>query len=178
MDKNQKDLFNSILLEEANKLIDKGYDPLLVEQGLLDFIGGGLGSIGKFGGAGLTQTLKGQLFSGLLAGLGLDPKSFFGLALTNTFANLEIKDYHRAFTDCDFTTQLIAKSILESFIDQFKNAQGLDGLLATALKETFVEAAANTEIYKNLAGKLSGFVCPLLQGVASKFDMSIFKDIE
>jgi len=170
-------IIESILLEESQKLINEGYDQKLVEQSLANFITGGIGAVTSFGGEGILQTIKGSLFSVLIANFGIDPKSFFGLAITNAFANLSVGDYHRVLTDCDFTTKLIAKSILESFIDQMRNAAGMDSFLMTAMKDTFVEAGENTQMYQTLANKLTTFVCPILENFAGKYDLSPLKKI-
>ena len=170
-------VIESILLGEAQRLIDQGYDKNLVEQSMSDFLTGGIGSIMNFGGEGITQTIKSKIFGYFLAKLGMDPNSFFGLTLTNTFANLSVGDYYKAFTDCDFTTKLIAKSILESFIDQMRNSAGMDSFIMMALKDTFVEAGEQTAIYQNLANKLTGFICPVLQNISKTYDLSPLQKI-
>jgi hypothetical protein len=172
MNQKTNQVIESILLEEAQKLINEGYDGKIVEQSLADFATGGIGSIMNFGGLGITQTIKSKIFGFFLAKMGVDPNSFVGLALTNTFANLSVGDYYKAVTDCDFTTKLIAKSILESFIDQMRNTAGMDSFIMSALKDTFVEAAEQTPIYQNIASKLTAFVCPALQSISQKFDLS------
>lgn len=171
MSQNANQVIESILLEESQRLINEGYDRKIVEESLSDFISGGIGSIMKFGGMGIIQSLKSSVFGYFLAKMGVDPKSFVGLALTNTFANLSVGDYYKAVTDCDFTTKLIAKSVLESVIDQMRNSAGMDGFIMTALKDTFVESAEQTPIYQSIASKLTAFVCPALEGIAQKFDL-------
>jgi hypothetical protein len=54
---------------------------------------------------------------------------------------------------------------------------GFDSILHTALKEVLVETATNTDMYKGLSGKLHGFVCPALKGLASKIDLNPLKKI-
>jgi hypothetical protein len=45
------------------------------------------------------------------------------------------------------------------------------------MKDTFVEAGENTQMYQSLANKLTTFVCPILENFASKYDLSPLKKI-
>lgn len=155
------------LMEEIERLVDQGFDREIVEEGFLDFMSG-------MGGKVVTQTLKGQIMKFALDKLGIvDSNSFMGLALRNTFANLEFKDYGR-LGDCDFVTPLLTKSILETFIDQMRVSAGMDSILFSALKETLTEAGANTEAFKTLEGYVSSFICPIVKQIADTFDLSAF----
>jgi hypothetical protein len=160
------------LLNEMDNLIKKGYDPLIVENAFWDFLSGkGKDSVGS----GITQTFKKSIFEFFVRSLGVDPKSFMGQVLSNAFANIEFKDYHRVLTDCNFTTEIIAKTLLESFIDKWRIEAGFDSMLHLALKETLVEALSKTDVYRSLADKLTGIVCPLLKAAASKYDLNPLK---
>lgn len=155
------------LLEEIEKLVNQGFDREVVEEGFLDFMSG-------LGGKAVTQTIKGQIVKFVLDKLGIvDSNSFMGLALQNTFANLEFKDYGK-LGDCSFVTPLLTKSILETFIDKIRIQAGMDSILFTALKETLTEAGSNTEAFKSLEGYVSSFICPIVNQIADTFDLSAF----
>ena len=90
------------LMEEIERLVDQGFDREVVEENFLDFMSG-------IGGKAVTQTVKGQMMKFVLDKLGIvDSNSFMGLALRNTFANLEFKDYGK-LGDCAFVTPLLLK---------------------------------------------------------------------
>jgi hypothetical protein len=162
------------LLNERDNLIDKGYDRLLVEDSFWNFLmGKGKDSVGS----GIVQTFKKSIFQFFLSKLGIGPESFMGQVLSNAFANVSVKDCYRLFTDCNFTTDIIAKTLMESFIDKWRVATGFDSLLHVALKEVLVEAATSTEVYKKLSGKLQTFVCPILKEASSKIDLGPLKRI-
>jgi hypothetical protein len=160
------------LLKEVDKLIGEGYEQRVVENAFWDLLGGN-----NAVGSGIVQTFKKTIFGYFVEKLGIDPKSFMGNVLTNAFANVQFKDYYRLFTDCNFTTDILAKTLLESFIDQWRNQAGFDSIFHTALKEVLVEAAANTTVYKGLSEKLHGFVCPALKELTSKVDISPLKKV-
>ena len=154
------------LTNEVEKLVKQGFDRQVVEEGLFDFV--------TNAGTGITKAFKGQIAKFFLSKLGIiDENSFLGLAVTNLFANVEFKDYGK-LTDCTFVTEQLAKSILETFIDQFRQEKGLDSFIYTAIKDTMVETAAGTSLYKSLAKKLTTFVCPIVSEIADKFDFSDF----
>jgi hypothetical protein len=151
------------LMEEIERLVDQGFDREVVEEGLFDFLPSMGGKIG-------TQTIKGEIMKFILDKLGIvDSNSFMGLALRNTFANLEFKDYGR-LGNCSFVTRLLTKSILETFIDKMRISAGMDSILFTALKETLTEVGSSTEAYKSLEGYVSSFICPIV----SQIDFSSF----
>jgi len=155
------------LMEEIERLVDQGFDREVVEEGLFDFMSG-------LGGKVATQTIKGQIMKYILGKLKIvNPDGFMGLALRNTFANLEFKDYGK-LGDCAFLTPLMTKSILETFIDKMRISAGMDSVLFTALKETLTEAGSNTEAFKSLEGYVSSFICPITSQIADKFDLSAF----
>jgi hypothetical protein len=151
------------LMSEIDRLVDQGFDREVVEEGFFDFMSG-------MGGKVATQTIKGQIIKYILDKTGIiDSNGFMGLALRNTFANLEFKDYGR-LGDCSFITPLLTKSILETFIDQMRISAGMDSILFTALKETLTEAGSNTEAFKSLEGYVNSFICPIV----SQIDFSSF----
>lgn len=183
MSKTKKINIEKILNLEAQKMIDEGFDPKLVREVLLEngessitnLVSQGASSIADFGGAGVVQYVKNQMLSWLLEKLGLDPKSFFSIALSNMFANLQFKDYWKFFTDCEFTTALVAKTLIESFIDQFRIEAGYEGFIYGALKETLVEAAASSDLYIKLSEKIEDKICSFLHELGEKYDLSPLK---
>lgn len=165
-----EDIILEELLKEVDKLIGEGHEQRVVENAFWDLLGGN-----NAVGSGILQTFKKTIFGYFVEKLGISPKSFMGNVLTNAFANVQFKDYYRLFTDCNFTTDIIAKTLLESFIDQWRNQAGFDSIFHTALKEVLVESMANTSAYKGLSKKLHGFVCPALKELTSKVDISPLK---
>ena len=155
------------LLEEAQKLVEQGYDEKIISEQLFDFLKGA-------GGTAVTQTIKGQAIKFILDKLGIvDSNSFLGLAIQNLFANIEFKDYNK-LTECSFVSKELTKAILETFIDKMRISAGMDGILFRGIKEFITEAGANTEAFKNLQGYVSSFICPIVSEIADTFDFSAF----
>lgn len=159
------------LIQEKLRLIEEGYNKRLVEDALWDVGKSILGSAG----VGFTQTIKGQIFEYLVTSLGIPVNSYIAQALKNMFANVEFKDYYRLITDCSFFTKQFTKSLIEAFIDVWRKSAGFDSFIHNMIKETLVEAASNSELYKKLEKNLAGFICPILKNLASKIDLTVFK---
>lgn len=157
------------LMVEIERLVDRGFDRELVEEGFADFLSSGIG------GTSITQTVKGELIQYVLGILGIkDTEGFLPLAITNFFSNVEFKDYPK-LTDCNFVSSQLTKAILETFIDKARLSMGMDGILFTALKNVMTEAGANTDAFKSLQKYVYTFICPVVKQIASKFDFSGFE---
>lgn len=173
---NKKDLVIKNLLSERKKLLDQGYDPIIVENAFMDFFKLGKSSIGDA----MIQLLKKNFFLSVVKYFGLNEKSFFAQAIGNAFANVPINRIGEFFSDCNYFVDETTKTILETFVDKVRislNKDGADNLFGQALKEILVEATSKTETYKALSKKLHTFVCPMLKEVTKKIDLSPFENI-
>jgi len=173
---NKKDLVIKNLLLERKKLLEQGYDPIIVENAFMDFFKLGKSSIGTA----LIQLLKKNVFLGVVKYFGFKETSFFAQAIGNAFANVPINRIGEFFSDCNYFVDETTKAILETFVDKVRislNKNQVDNLFGQALKEILVEATSKTETYKSLSKKLHTFVCPMLKEVTNKIDLSPFKNI-
>jgi len=173
---NKKDLVIKNLLSERKKLLDQGYDPIIVENAFMDFFKLGQSSVGDA----MIQLIKKNVLLGVLKYFGMNETSFFAQAIGNAFANVPIKRIGEFFTDCNYFVDETTKAILETFVDKVRislNQNQVDNLFGQALKEILVEATSKTETYKSLSDKLHTFACPMLKEVTKKIDLSPFKNV-
>ena len=164
------------LLSERKRLLQEGYDPVLVENAFWDWFKGSKNSAGDA----VIQVIKKQIFLAIIKYFGFSETSFFAQAIANAFANVPITRLYEFFTDCNYFVSQTAKAILETFVDKWRisvNQGSMDSLLGQALKEVIVEGATNTAAYKSLESKLLQFVCPMLKSIASKIDLGPFKSV-
>jgi hypothetical protein len=106
-----------------------------------------------------------------MAKIGINPNTWTAVVFENAFANLNFKDYGKVFTDCSFTSGLLAKSIIESFIDKWRYEKGFNNMFLVFLQDTVVESIADSDIVNKLEEKISPVLCPIL----SK-GFGVFKD--
>jgi hypothetical protein len=99
--------------------------------------------------------------------------SYVGLAIVNVFANTDFKDMGRLFNDCNFSSPIITKSLLEAYLDKMAVDHGIDSFVYSAIKNMVTESAAESSAFKALQDKVSQMICPILEGlsdmVLSKF---------
>jgi hypothetical protein len=99
--------------------------------------------------------------------------SYVGLAIVNVFANTDFKDMGRLFNDCNFSSPIITKSLLEAYLDKMAVDHGIDSFVYSAIKNMVTESAAESSAFKALQNKVSQMICPILEGlsdmVLSKF---------
>lgn len=122
---------------------------------------------------GLTQGLKETILRKALKYLGFDTKSYIGLLVINTFANLEIADYREFFTNCTKFTKIIVKSALEAWLDLAMQKIGksggfdVEGIVYAALKNVVTETASNTSVFMRLENMAKNIVCPIVENIGS-----------
>jgi len=170
----KEELIVKKFLAERKRLIQEGYDPVIVEDVFWDWFKGSKNSAGDA----VVQVIKKQIFLAVIKYFGFSETSFFAQAIANAFANVPINRLYEFFTNCNYFVSEVTKAILETFIDKWRisvNQGSMDSLLGQALKEVIVEGATNTAAYKSLEGKLLKFVCPMLKEVSSKIDLGPFK---
>lgn len=131
------------------------------------------GSLGFNLADGLTQGLKETILRKALKYLGFDTKSYIGLLVINTFANLEIADYREFFTNCTKFTKIIVKSALEAWLDLAMQKIGksggfdVEGIVYAALKNVVTETASNTSVFMRLENMAKNIVCPIVENIGS-----------
>jgi len=172
----KEELIVKKLLAERKRLLQEGYDPVLVENAFWDWFKGSKNSAGDA----VVQVIKKQIFLAVIKYFGFSETSFFAQAIANAFANIPITRLYEFFTNCNYFVSEVTKAILETFVDKWRisvNQGSMDSLLGQALKEVIVEGATNTGAYKSLESKLLQFVCPMLKEVSSKIDLGPFKAV-
>lgn len=130
-----------------------------------------LGSLSSKVGLGFGQTIKKEMVRWLLGKIGINPNTWTAVVFENAFADLNFSDYGKVFTDCAFTTGLLAKAVIESFIDKWRYEKGFNNMFLVFLQETVVESVADSDIVNKLEEKIYPVICPILNK-----GFGVFKD--
>ena len=149
------------LINEVNILRKSGFNEEIIQEG----IGEMLSSLGSNAGGGIWSYFKQKAMSWLLAQFGVDPNSWAGQIVSQTFANIDVADYGKVFTDCKFTSAKLAEGITEAMVNKFKDSKGFDGPLYDMMAQTTAESLFNSDMVKNLETKLASFICPKLSSL-------------
>jgi len=118
-------------------------------------------------GTGMWQSLKQKGAEYILSKLGVTTNDFFGLTLTNFFANVDLIDYKKVFTDCKFTAEKLTQSIVEAMVQQFANKKGFDGALSSIFLQTMAEQLMNKTFFDEAEKKVYDWICPKLSSITS-----------
>jgi hypothetical protein len=76
-------------------------------------------------------------------------------------------------TNCQFLTDLIAKSISEGVARKFMNDKQASGPLADILRNTMAETFSKTEFIHDIEEKINSLICPALSKVGLNMDKQL-----
>ena len=165
-----------ILVAETRNLIDKGYEPLLVESMIMNLLKSMMSGGNNLSG-GITkgvfnsgmEVMKEKIGEMIAEMLGIEGKwkKAFGIAL----GNIDISDIPKLLTDCQFTSEFIIETVLEFasdyLNDSLKNEE--DGFVVDMIRTVLIDSVRNTEVIKGLQKTMSEYICKKMKGVTDKF---------
>lgn len=125
-------------------------------------LGGSVKSIGGSIGTGVIETFKKRVAKYIVAQLNIQPDTFMALVIINFFVNLDIKDYKRVFKDCEFTSSLMAESLIDALIEQMRIKMEFDNLTYSIIQDTVMDQMKKNETVQNISARLNGYICPHL----------------
>jgi hypothetical protein len=146
------------LIVEAKRWSDRGVPDHEIDEAFQE----ATESFGSSLSVGFLQTIKRQIARWLLSFLKIDVDGFMALVIENAFANLEFKDYGKVFKDCDFTTTLLAETMIDTMADQFRIEKGYGGAAYTGLQAMVMDALGGTNAVQTVKDKMTDFICPKL----------------
>lgn len=158
-----KKLFG-ILILEAKSMIDKGYSENQINEAFQEVTE----SFGSILSMAFFETIKRSIAKNVLKYFNIDPNSFMSLVFENAFANLAFKDYGKVLKDCDFTSSLLAETLIDTLLDQTRIKKGLDGDLYVGIQAALMDVTGKLKAVEMVRDKMTEFICPKLAGVREK----------
>lgn len=163
--RSQKDVAARILTEMIS-LRKQGFsEELLMEEEKSFF-----SSMGSLFGGGFLDTFKEIGMKWFLEKLGLPSTSYISNVLQVAVGELGLSEIPRLFTDCNFTSELIAHSFAEGYGKKLMEEKGFDGIFMSTVRNGLVETLMNSDFYKSIASSLTPYVCKMLGGLGDKLD--------
>lgn len=163
-------------LIETIKLKESGIsDSVLIkeQESFLNLLGG------LFGGTGVKKNLMGTLrgtlvefaLKTLLKKLGLSPKSAIGRLFITTLGNVEsFTDIPKLFTDCNYVSKLLSKSVVESIIGSLGDKYVASGIVPDAVRNSLTDLLYEQSFMEKIQSAISGSVCSILGGIKTKME--------
>lgn len=168
--KNRKHVnkFIDSLIVETYKLNDNGYNPSLINEGLMDIIKGMFGNASE----GIFGYFKERLAKWFVQTFTpLDPNSWIGTMIVTAIGNVPISELGQ-LTNCNYMTKILSKTIVEGVVAKMQNEKGISGPGYDILRNTLIETAEESNFGQKLEGKISSFLCPKLSTVSNKLDQA------
>ena len=105
----------------------------------------------------------------LMNAIGLSTDSAVGRLFVTAVGNVgSFENIPRILTECDFTAELLSKSIVEAMAGSFIDNNIGAGFLADAIRNVLTDVAFNKDIVKAFQSKISDKVCEILGTLSSK----------
>lgn len=163
-----KKLFGKLIVE-AKLMSDEGYSEREINEAFQE----ATESFGSSIATGFLETFKRSIARLILKYFKLDPDSFMALVVENAFANLSFKDYGRVLKDCEFTSNLLAESLIDTLLDKQRLKLGYGSELYTGIQAMLMDAAGKTKAVEMVRGKMNDFICPKISEIRD----SIIKNV-
>lgn len=170
---NRKLVFYSVVNEVIN-LKKQGVPDKIISEQFEEFfsaLGGFFGSPGVKGAitGGIGGTFVEYAAEFIIKMLGLPVSSPVAQLFVTAVGNVgSFENIPRMLTECNFTAELLAKSVVESIGKNYVEQYLGNGFLADALRNILVDSAFNTDMVKTVTGAISGKVCELIGQLGDK----------
>ncbi len=163
--RSQKDVASKILIEMVS-LRKQGFsEELLMEEEKSFF-----SSMSSLFGGGFLDTFKEIGMKWVLEKLGLPPNSYISQVLQTAAGELHLSEIPKLFSDCNFTTEFVARSFTEGYVKKLMEEKGFDGIFMSTVRNGLVEALRSSDLYKSIVSSLTPYVCKLIGGLDDKLE--------
>ena len=163
--RSQRDVASKMLIEMVS-LRKQGFsEELLMEEEKSFF-----SSMSSLFGGGFLDTFKEIGMKWVLEKLGLPPNSYISQVLQTAAGELHLSEIPKLFSDCNFTTEFVARSFTEGYVKKLMEEKGFDGIFMSTVRNGLVEALRSSDLYKSIATALTPYVCKLIGGLDDKLE--------
>ena len=136
-------------------LLDEGYDPYIIEEGLFDWLG-------KLG-SGMWQNVREQVAGWMLKLTGFKEGSFMFDYLKMTLGNIELRQLPKLFTDCEFFLNKITDGLSEYFIRNNIGKLFGDGFICKTIGQAISSAFNDDGFIETIQQSLAPKICNALK---------------
>ena len=168
---NDSDYIFESIISEMNYLKVQGYDSKVINEGLFDMLKSIFGNSIKS----MPQVFSEYVAEWLMKTLGVPQGTYMASVVKTLAGNLtrDISNMDKFFTDCRFTSNMIADSLIEGYLTQLQDEKGLNsgvgGFLVSSIRNAIVDSLAEGQdsIVQKLEDTIADFLCPKLSKMAN-----------
>lgn len=154
-----------------NYLKSQGYNSEVISEGFFSTLQNIFGGTIKS----MPQVFSEYIAQWLMKTLGVPQGTYMSSVITSLAGNLtrDLSNVDKFFTDCRFTSNMIADSLIEGYLTQLQTEKGLDGgasgFLVSAIRNAVVDSFAEGKdtIIQKLEDMVADFLCPKINKMAN-----------
>lgn len=167
---NNFDMAINIGIQEMNYLKDNNYSEHVINENFFQWLTSLIGGAVTDSPNSLTSTIKEYIGGWLAETLGAEENTFIKNAIIAAIGNIGITEYGKIFTDCEFTSNIISKSLVEGFVRQLTEKKeslstGGGGFIVTMLRNSLADQLFEQQdsLVKKVQDSINSFICPKLK---------------
>ena len=169
--KNDSDYIFESIISEMNYLKVQGYDSKVINEGFFSMLQSIFGNSVRS----MPQVFSEYIAEWLMKTLGVPQGTYMSAVVKTLAGNLtrDLSNMDKFFTDCRFTSNMIADSLIEGYLTQLQDEKGLNsgagGFLVSAIRNAIVDSLAEGQnsIVQKLEDMIADFLCPKLSKMAN-----------
>jgi hypothetical protein len=157
-------------LQEVNYLMENGYTNEVINENFFSWLKGLIGGTISDSPNSLTSTIKEYIGEWLAETLGAKENTFIKNTIIAAVGNIGVTEYGKLFTDCEFTSNVISKSLVEGFLRQLTEKKeslgsGAGGFIVTTLRNSLADQLfeGQDSYVKKVQDTVNSFICPKLK---------------
>ena len=168
---NDSDYIFESIVSEMNYLKVQGYDSKVINEGFFSMLQSIFGNSVRS----MPQVFSEYIAEWLMKTLGVPQGTYMSAVIKTLAGNLtrDLSNMDKFFTDCRFTSNMIADSLIEGYLTQLQDEKGLNsgvgGFLVSAIRNAIVDSLAEGQnsIVQKLEDMIADFLCPKLSKMAN-----------
>lgn len=168
---NDSDYIFESIFSEMNYLKVQGYDSKVINEGFFSMLQSIFGNSIKS----MPQVFSEYIAEWLMKTLGVPQGTYMSAVIKTLAGNLtrDISNMDKFFTDCRFTSNMIADSLIEGYLTQLQDEKnlntGVSGFLVSAIRNAVVDSLAEGQnsIVQKLEDMIADFLCPKISKMAN-----------
>jgi len=145
--------------EEIMELKSNKYNLDLINESFFEWLSSFLGVE--------TQNMKEYIVNFFIKLFGINPSSNLASSISMAIDNVPESEYGKLFTDCDYTSDVMSKALVESMMEQMSEQPDSNEVIPGMFKDSIVDTLSQDKISisNRMKERINNFVCEKLNKV-------------
>lgn len=145
--------------EEIMELKSNKYNLDLINESFFEWLSSFLGVE--------TQNMKEYIVNFFIKLFGINPSSNLASSISMAIDNVPESEYGKLFTDCDYTSDVMSKALVEAMMEQMSEQPDSNEVIPGMFKDSIVDTLSQDKISisNRMKERINNFVCEKLNKV-------------